>query len=743
MKLRAPATTTNSTAFARGLTIGLTGALLILAGCSTDEPASTTPADAATPAAEASAEPDAAAAASNDAGSANNNPDQAGHDAGQGDAETTVWSCVSSKDDEFDSLASLGCAEDFERASAEPADSSLPGARSVKTIIDRVDGNHLYFLNTGKYPLHYEFASAHLSAVDDLPVIASTTEFNENYVSEQRRFYLGAITYYEGPGKWAYEITPYDTASAAMIEETFALLRDASYFGDELYFHPTGAEVEAVAAELPDSIPILTTDELYAGVDYQPLNLGTTTGVLRFHTAAEVDGTYTPFREIVVLDAVPNDISIVSGVITAQFQTPLAHINVLSVNRGTPNMALREATQLPELLELQDKWVELTVGAFDWQIREITQEQAEEWWEDNKPEPLVVKPMDLEVTDLREVSEMIDPELTLGDGIQAAIPAFGAKATNYGALKNAQLAGAFDDLPEIDGDGPIAPAFGIPMYFYNQFMTDNGLYDRIEELMAAEEWTDPVLRAEALADFKDELRTMPVRQELIDAVVARAAELFPGENIRFRSSTNSEDLGDFTGAGLYDSETGVLGIDNELKDSVAWAMKKVWSQVWNPRAYEEREYFSMKHLDVGMALLVHANFPEEEAQGVAITNNPFDTTGNLAAFFVNAQTGNNDVVTPDLGVTPDAYLHYFYNPGQPIVYTQHSSLVPEGSTVLSVDQSQRLGIALNAIHRYFASAYSKVDEWYALEVDFKFDDKLNPGSPRLFIKQARPYPGRN
>src|SRR5690606_4611620 len=101
------------------------------------------------------------------------------------------------------------------------------------------------------------------------------------------------------------------------------------------------------------------------------------------------------------------------------------------------------------------------------------------------------------------------------------------------------------------------------------------------------------------------------------------------------------------------------------------------------------------HLDVGMALLVHANFPEEESQGVAITNNPFDTTGTLPAFFVNAQIGNNDVVTPELGVSSDAYLHYYYNPGQPIVYTQRSSLVPPGETVLTNDQAQRLGIALN------------------------------------------------
>jgi len=30
----------------------------------------------------------------------------------------------------------------------------------------------------------------------------------------------------------------------------------------------------------------------------------------------------------------------------------------------------------------------------------------------------------------------------------------------------------------------MAPAFGIPMYYYDQFMRENKLYDRIKELMA-------------------------------------------------------------------------------------------------------------------------------------------------------------------------------------------------------------------------------------------------------------------
>ncbi len=655
------------------------------------------------------------------------------------------WECQLESGSDPDSAGQLGCQADYDILSSQPADASIPGATSVKTIVDRADEEALYFQNSKRYCIHWDFAFTHLSG-DGRPVVPELSQFNSTeYYSPDRRFILGALSYYEGPQKWVYEISPYDNADAELIAAAFRKIQSNVWIGEELSFHPTSGAVEEVAKQLPADIPITSTDALYEGVDYQPLNPGLSTGILRFRKASEVDGTFTPYREIVVLDAVPNDISIVSGLITAQFQTPLAHINVLSVNRGTPNMALRNALEDPELKALEGKWVELKVGAFDWSVKEISEEEADAWWESHKPEPLEVQPMDLAVVDLRETSEMLDLDaLDLRDAISEAIPAFGAKATNYGALANAQLAGAFDSLPGDNGDGPIQPGFGVPMYFYDQFMADNGLYDRLDEIMADPKFSDPVFRGQALEDFKDELRSKPMRPEVVALVVARAAELFPGEKLRFRSSTNSEDLGKFTGAGLYNSETGDPAISpSGEKDSVEWAMKKVWSQVWNPRAYEERDYYSMDHLKVGMALLVHANFPVEESQGVAITNNPFDASGLEPAFYVNGQIGNNDVVTPDPGVTADAYLHYFYSPGQPIVYLQHSNLIDEGETVLSADQAVGLGVALDAIHLYFQSAYAKAGEFYALEVDWKFDDKLSPGSPRLFIKQARPYPGWN
>lgn len=661
------------------------------------------------------------------------NPDKDGDSPEPAHSGDAGWECLIPEGSDPDYAQQLGCLADFEALASEPADASIPGATSVKTVIDRLDGDALYFQNSQRYCVHWEFASEHLSG-DGLPIVPELGLFNATeYYSPDRRFLLGAVSYYEGPGRWVYEISPYDTADAEMIARAHELIAAGLWNGEELAFHPTSEAVQAVAADLPASVPIVTTDELYAGVDYQPLNLGTTTGLLSFRTAEEVDGEYTSYRELVVLDEVPNDISIVAGIITAEFQTPLAHINVLSVNRGTPNMGLRDADTHATLRALEGKWVRLTVGAFDWSIEEITAEEADLWWEENKPEPLTVQPLDTSVTDLRDLDEIIDLDSAeLGDAISANIPVFGAKATNYAALREAAAQGE---------PVPIQPGFAVPMYYYDQFMTDNGLWERARELMADPQWSDPSFRAEALEDFKDELRDAPMRAEVVELIRARAEELFPGESARFRSSTNAEDLGKFTGAGLYNSETGDPTIEGDGDDSIEWAVKKVWSQVWNTRAYEEREYYSMNHLDVGMALLVHANFPEEEANGVAITNNPYDTSGLEPAFYVNAQLGGEDVVTPDPGVLPDSYLHYYYYTGQPIVYIQHSTLVEEGETVLSTAQSYELAVALDAIHAFFLEAYGSDGDWYAMDVEWKFDDKYTPGEPALWIKQARPFPG--
>ena len=149
-----------------------------------------------------------------------------------------------------------------------------------------------------------------------------------------------------------------------MILHSLDLLAGASFFGDELAFHPTSVEQEARAAELPERVQVVTTEEIYSGATYQPLNLGQTVAQVRIIDADQLDDDYVSPREIAVLDRVPNDIAVVAAVVTEEFQTPLSHVNVLSQQRRTPNMALRGARD--EFAAHEGKWVRLTVGAFDW-----------------------------------------------------------------------------------------------------------------------------------------------------------------------------------------------------------------------------------------------------------------------------------------------------------------------------------------------------------------------------------------
>jgi hypothetical protein len=633
-----------------------------------------------------------------------------------------------------DALGEIHCADDFAALASAPLDQTLPGARSVKTVLDHQDGNALYFQNSQRFAVHYEFISTHLSG-GGRPVVGTLADFNSTeYFLPDRRFVLGAVTYYEQPQRFTFELSPYDTASAELIASAFQTVKHAAYFGPELAFHPTSQALAAVAASLPSWIPVVTTDDLYAGIDYQPLALGTAVGRLRFTTAAALVSQYLSYQDLVVLDEAPNDISVVQGIITQTFQTPLSHINVLSRNRHTPNMGLRGALTDPALVALDGKLVELVVGADAWRVREVSEAEAQAFWAAHAPKPVVLPAMDLDETELRDVDEVTaEPSASLGmrAAIKAAVVAYGGKAAHYSLLRR---------TPGV----PVRPAFAVPLAYYVRFMTDNGFFARIEALLADPAFaTDPAVRDAELAKLRADMVVTPLDPALVAAVQAKLAVYAPAgvRKLRFRSSSNSEDLDGFPCAGCYNSYSAAV---DDL-DAIETAIRKVYADVWQFRTFEERAYYGVEHRSVGMALLVHPSFPAEEANGVAVTANPFDPGGVDPAFYVNVQAGGDvEVVSPPPGVASDQILYYFTHPNQPAAYLTHSSLVAHGGTVLSLAQLYQLGTALAAIHRRFSPAYGPAAGtrgWYAMDVEFKFDDEADPSRPAtLYVKQARPYP---
>jgi pyruvate, water dikinase len=609
------------------------------------------------------------------------------------------------------SRAELRCESEFLAQASRPLDASLPGARTIKTVIDRALQEAVHFMDTTTYPLHSTFAVEHLGFQPGSP-------FVDQYFLPQRRFLLGAVTHYEEPDIWAYELAPYDTASPEMIRQAFQRLSSAAYFGDRLRFHPTSQEQLERAAELSELVPVVTTEEIYAGTSYQPLNLGETYAQVHVLTAEELTTTYVGPRELVVLDRVPNDLSIVAAVITEEFQTPLSHVNVLSQQRGTPNMGLRGASAA--LGAFQGQWVRLEVRPFDWSVAPATPEEAEEWWSAHRPTPARIPAPDYSVTGILDIDAV---------GL-ADISAVGGKAAHYGELR---------DIPQ---DVRVRDALAIPVFYYRQFLEQNGFISEIAAMLQ-----DPAFRGDGnvrrnrLKTLRKRMEGAPLDLSFLATLEARLQADFPDTRMKFRSSTNAEDLAIHSGAGLYDSKAGQVG---DPEDPVANALRKVWASTWNFAAFEEREYAGIDQAQVAMAILVNPSYQDEVANGVAITANLYDPApGGEDAFYVNAQVGEASVVQPEPSVRADQLMYYHSHPGNPATYYQHSSLVGPGQTVLSRAELFELGTALAALRQHFASRYEPPAPYAHLPMDVEWKLATDEqGVSHIWIKQARPYPGR-
>lgn len=627
---------------------------------------------------------------------------------------TGVAACDSSRPCEITetqpSLDSIDCQQEFDLQATRPLDGSLPGAVTIKTIIDRADDNAVHFLDTNTYPLHQEFAVDHLGW-------PPSQSFIGEYLFPQRRFLLGSVTYFEEPEIFTYEMAPYDTADAEMIEDAFGRIRDRTFFGGELYFHPVSDEHLARAEELPDSIPIITTAQLYEGISYQPLNLGETIGEVRILSAADLETEFVGPRQLVILDQVPNDITVVAGVVTEEFQTPLSHVNVLSQQRGTPNMGLRDARAVFE--PFAGKFVRVTVGAFEYTVEEVTAAEAEAWFEQVRPDPLTVSTPDLSVQTLVDLDDV---------GL-ADIPAVGGKIAHYGELR---------DLAEV-ADVNVRDGFAIPVFFYDQFVTDNGLDAEIASMLADPDFiADGNVRRSRLTALRDMFMAGTVDAQLVADIEARRASDIGDVRVRLRSSTNAEDLDGFSGAGLYTS-TGV-----DVGGSIADGLKIVWASLWNERAFEERDWVQIDHTQVAMAVLVHAAYVDETANGVAITANIFDPApGGEDAFYINTQIGNISIVRPpDPSIRADELIYFFFHNNQPATYLNSSSLTNADTHVLSRRALFDLGTALEAIRGHFNGIYDPPDGYAALPMDVEFKQVGRNDDATIFIKQARPFPGR-
>jgi hypothetical protein len=624
--------------------------------------------------------------------------------------EATVWECIVPAGAAPDWTRKIGCQTDYEILWDERADSVFANTATINWLIDREDGDRVYFTDTKQWALHYFFADAYLN-LPGLTPVGSHAEFNLlNYRRPNRRFVLGKVVHYHDQELITLELSAGDTADADMIVYAYQRIAASLFDGDRLLYRPVSATQETALPAIAARIPTIRTEDVFRGQTYQPLNTKTGFGVLRFVRVDELAGQPLLPTDIAVLDGVPNDIAMVSGIVTAEFQTPLAHINILAKNRGTPNMALRDAFSDPALRAWEGQLVRLAVEPQRYRIDAATAAEAQVYWDALRPAQPLVPAYDLSVTGLQDLRDL--------DADDAA--GVGAKAANMAELM--RIPGDPIPLP----DAPLA----IPLAYYHAHLTTHAIFADVEALLADAPTLTPAALVARLATLRARITDAPLDAGLsaeIDAAVR--ARWGDAEKIRFRSSTNAEDLADFSGAGLYTSASGQPG---EGAESLAAALKTVWASTWNYEAFVERDFYRVDHRAVRMGVLVHPTFVGEQANGVAITINEF--TPLRPAFYINSQVGDVSVTNPEGGATPEQILYYTWYEVPEVEVITRSSLVT--GAVLADAELEILADHLTRVHDHFRQRTAGGPD-FAMDVEFK----MMPGR-KLVLKQARPLKRR-
>jgi hypothetical protein len=235
--------------------------------------------------------------------------------------------------------------------------------------------------------------------------------------------------------------------------------------------------------------------------------------------------------------------------------------------------------------------------------------------------------------------------------------------------------------------------------------------------------------------IREAIMTHDVEPALLAQVHAEISTSFGSERVRMRSSSNTEDLSAFNGAGLYTSIS--AAIDDPAR-TVADAMRTVWASLWSRRAFDEREIGNIDQSKVAMAILVHGAFVSERANGVGISRNLNDPIRSDEYYF-NFQIGEAAVTNPAPGVTTEQVVHTPWAPARDGVaelsYQGHSSLTDE--PVMSLLEIRHAGCVLRAIHDHFRTLLDPTaqDAWFAMDIELK----LLGDQRELMVKQARPY----
>ena len=577
----------------------------------------------------------------------------------------------------------------------------LNGKGFVKFMIVDFDSDQpkTYFINSSRYELHGDFAEA--IGIDFLGdhVKRGQVIFHPTTIAENGSLGTFVFNYSNGQGK------DFD-----IVQRTHEILAtNMPFIKNNLSYliTPLSEDEYERDTDLYESsrIPVVFEADLYGGIDYWGLHSSEGFGFLRQVTLEEIPGP----RDIVIYDVLPNNLPRVGGIITSVIPTPLSHVNLRAIQNDIPNAFIHDPLAIDSIANLLNKPIYFKVEQDEYIIREADIEEVNLWFEELRSTEIQEPPLNLDYQDILPLDEI---EFNMFDG-------FGAKCTNVATMRDF-------GFPE----GTIPNGFGIPFYYYQEFMKYNQFFDEIEEIMNQPNFTtDRNERSELLSDFRKKIRAADMPEWMWNELSVLQASFPVGISIRCRSSTNNEDLPGFNGAGLYTSKT-----QHPDEGHISKSVKQVFASLWNLRAFEERDFYRINQFNTSMGVLCHPNYQDEKANGVGVSTDPVYNTINN--YYLNSQIGEELVTNPGASSIPEEILlNQTASTGNDFIVVQRSNFISDDTLIMGEPYLDQMRDFLSVIHDEFAVLYDAVGkDNFAMDIEYKITSE-----DQLIIKQARPW----
>lgn len=563
-------------------------------------------------------------------------------------------------------------------------------------IIDRKSKNKIYFVNSQKYKFHKDFLLANYL------VARGEDVFTPIYINQDRRFIVGTIAFQKTVDKFTFELWEGDLASDKLIKLAYDTIN--ANFYEPVAYKPNSIRQEDASAKL--GIRRISADEIQKNQEYLALNTGKAVG--RVHIIEKLDDTVEiGDNEILILKELPINLPQVRGIIIAKPSTPLSHINILARGWGIPNVYIKDADKL--FKELDTYVIEFDANLTDYKYKRADLETVKRKFVD--PEEAVA-PSDLKITKLASIREMRKK-----DSI-----AYGGKSANLGEMINAK------NLNIVVPDG-----FTVPFYWYDKFMQENGFDDKIDEMMNDLDFVhNPRIRRQKLEEFRNEIINAKFDEQLKAEILSRWRTELGGQAVFVRSSSNAEDLPNFSGAGLYSSVANV-----KTDEKIIEAVKKVWASLWNFEAYEARVRNYVNQREVFMSALIQVGL-NMDSGGVLITKDPFDPE-NKNAVYISAVWGHNDSVTANKFVPEQVLYNPKSNAVQVLTVSQQNSVLKFGANgdLIETDEKFERRVLDDRNVRELVKTAGQIKKIFGGKKEQDIEWGIMGG--KVYILQARPY----